>query len=664
MFPDAICEPTGAAQHLSCPSCLDFEICRPTHDFSTTYAALVDMFSNDYTMIDGNSNTLMRGTCNSVKRSVPNMTSLLPLKLLSPTLPQSDLWPSASQDQRSTFGAIPSSQESSRVQGKTNNPLGLRLSLLPPRSSQRDTPIYTEPGSPLPGRAYYTSEDICFNSSQTCNEGSAFHGLGHAEFRKLEDEVDDEVVTQSNALDAIDFRRRSYVSQPRSSGLSFQCSGEELFPSEAAWLNSPLPILPNSQNVRRRSALRGPLERNVESWLSDTASEMDEDVLVCATAVSPTKAQMVNVNTSRFSDKNRPPRVSSLESPSSSTLVVGGRYSWASSEDSPPNTPTGEREFDDNRSPCREPQWIFPNRRFDLAMNSPPMSPKVFPDPPAASRFSFSVISAGIEIGKDPNMASRWSFDSTASEQKSNVDITDLENIVSGFPSNMLLPDTPCISEIRLSLSNVSPQHKYHATSDSLPADDRKSVANFSRPRRTNCLSSSQSTPMVQTTAWQSSHISKSTIQPNLTLPAPDLNPLSRMFPNSSEYTRLALYAHAIAYIFITSLPTKSTQIDSPSRYRRDTSYWTTSPLPSQAAAVLGYPRTSHSYTYSSESGLQTRILHLKSSLRKCIFRLMKNMDSSISQADDDLESGKGDLTLRALEEVVRGSEKLAFVGF
>ncbi|KAL5330509.1 hypothetical protein ACEPPN_000026 [Leptodophora sp. 'Broadleaf-Isolate-01'] len=630
-------------------------------------------------MAEGTSKTLMRGTSNSFKRSVPSMKSLLPLKLLSPTLPQSDIWPSTSEDQRSTFGTISSAKESSGVKGKTNNPLGLRLSLLPRRSSQRDTPIYNEPGSPLPGRAYYTSDDLCFNCSppgSPCNEGCISHSLAHAEAESELDDEDDadrsQVASQSNALDAGNFRRRSYVSEaPRGSGLSFQCSGEKLFPSEAAWLSSPLPDSPKSQLVHRRSTIKLPLERDVESWLSDTASEMGEDILACATVLSPTKAHMVDVNTNRLSDESLPPRVSSLDAPSSAILPVGGRYSWASSDDSPPDTPTGECEFDDNRSPCKEPQWVFLNRRVDLAMNSPPMSPKVFPDPPPASRISFSVMNAGIETDEDPSVTSRWSYDSAASEQKSNVNIiTDLEDIVSGFPSNMLLPDTPCITEVRLSLSNSNPHHSSHNNpyfpreSCTTLTNDRKSVANFSRPRKTNCLSSSQSTPMVQTTAWRSSYISSSpTIQPQVILPSPDLTPLFRIFPNSSEYTRLALYANMIAYIYITSLPTTSTQFDSSPRRRRDTPYWTTSPLPSKAVTVLSHPQTSNSYTYSNGSGLQTRILDLKSSLRKCIFLLMNNMDSSICQVNDgDIGSGRGELMLRAVEEVVRASEKLAFV--
>ncbi|KAK0110978.1 hypothetical protein ONS95_001359 [Cadophora gregata] len=623
------------------------------------------------------SSTLLRRV--SSKRSVPSMKSLLPLKLLSPTLPQPHIWPSASQDQRSTFGVIQPTQESSKVQGKTNNPLGLRLSVLPPRQSQRDTPIYNELGSPLPERAYYTSDDIC-NCSQPAssfNDRCVFHD--HTAADNVEPEYeDDEVASQSNTIDATNFRRRSYDA-PRSSDLSFQCSGEDPVPSEAAWLSTPLPDSPKSRLTRRRSGVRTPVERSVNTWLSDTASELGENVVACATAVSPRKAQVVNVN--RFSDESYPPRGSSLNAPSSATLPVE-RYSWASSDDSPPDTPTRELEFDDNRSVCDEPepQWIFPRRRLDLAMNSPPMSPKVFPDPPPASRFSYSAMSAGIEVDEDPNPVSRWSFDSTMSEDKSTVHIiTDLEDMVSGFPRNMLLPDTPCISEIRLGLSNTSsdlPSPTISHSSSESRSNDSHSIANFSRPRRTNNnLTSSRSTPIVQNNpAWRSSFISSSsTIQPATRLSKPDLTPLSRIFPNSSEYTRLALYGHILAHIFLTSLPsTPSPQLENNNnssssnipRRRRDTPYWTTS--------HAGHPRMSDSYpsfaptsfastsSNNESSTLQLRIQTLRSKLRKCIFRLMNNMDSSICQANLD---GRAELMLRAVEEVVGATEKLACCG-
>ncbi len=383
---------------------------------------------------------------------------------------------------------------------------------------------------------------------------------------------------------------------------------------------------------------------------------------------------MVDVNTNRLSDASIPPRESSLNSPS---YPVNARYSWESSDESPPDTPRGEWEFDDSRSPrkpCREPEWVFPQRPLDLAMASPPMSPKVFPDPPIHARFSFSVMSAGIEADVEPNLSSRWSFDSAESEPKTDFDIiSDIEDVVSGFPSTMLVPDTPCIAAIRLDLANSRSPTPASTPDPSAQVSRRpghqknaKSVQNFSRHRRIP-LTTSRSSPMVHTTAWRTSYISEAlTSAPLDFAPTPGLEALHRLFPNSSEFTRLALNAHIIAYTFISSLPNTERPHTS-SRRRRDTPYWTSSPSSSQAATVLAYPRASNTVTYTSSSGLQTRIADLKTSIRRCVFRLLNNMDPSICKEDatrplhDDRVSGVGAAMLRAVEEIVRGCEIQAF---
>jgi hypothetical protein len=74
-------------------------------------------------------------------------------------------------------------------------------------------------------------------------------------------------------------------STSRNSGLSFQCSGEAdaLFSNEAAWLGSPLNYhrIGSPSKLPFRSSNMS-VERNVESWLSDTSSCGDdrEDFLV------------------------------------------------------------------------------------------------------------------------------------------------------------------------------------------------------------------------------------------------------------------------------------------------------------------------------------------------------------------------------------------------
>lgn len=100
-----------------------------------------------------------------IKRSVPGMKTLLSLKLLSPTLPKFDTWPSPEPPKRSTFGTrivLQDLEDFSSIGDRA------RDSLRSPKRSQqyRDTPIYSEPGSPIPSRAYLSEDDVSFKYSQ------------------------------------------------------------------------------------------------------------------------------------------------------------------------------------------------------------------------------------------------------------------------------------------------------------------------------------------------------------------------------------------------------------------------------------------------------------------------------------------------------------------
>merc|ERR1712000_338530 len=59
--------------------------------------------------------------------------------------------------------------------------------------------------------------------------------------------------------------------------------------------------------------------------------------------------------------------------------------------------------------------------------------------------------------------------------------ITDLEDIVSGFPINMLVPDTPCISDIRLALNNTNPKSP---SLDNSPPNPRPLTSHAHFPQR------------------------------------------------------------------------------------------------------------------------------------------------------------------------------------
>jgi hypothetical protein len=95
----------------------------------------------------------------------------------------------------------------------------------------------------------------------------------------MKEEVEDD------PKDIVDVPKSQLPPNSRSSGLSFQCSGEAdaIFSNEAAWLRSPLSYhglgKPSRLSLRSSSS---PFAQDVQSWLSDTSSCGDdrEDLLV------------------------------------------------------------------------------------------------------------------------------------------------------------------------------------------------------------------------------------------------------------------------------------------------------------------------------------------------------------------------------------------------
>jgi len=109
-----------------------------------------------------------------ITRSVPGMKSLLPLRLLSPTLPDINAWPSSTPNNRSTFGMnITSNDEDrggiSQVQLEDKLDAGFRAGSQRLKR-HRDVPIYSEPGSPLLNRAYLTDEEVRSSCSTSESE--------------------------------------------------------------------------------------------------------------------------------------------------------------------------------------------------------------------------------------------------------------------------------------------------------------------------------------------------------------------------------------------------------------------------------------------------------------------------------------------------------------
>lgn len=161
------------------------------------------MYSKDNTTMsmERSSSSASRLSLGAIKRSVPGMKALLPLKLLSPTLPEFDTWPSPEPTKRSTFGTRIISQdiEYSSIGDRARDSLKSRK-----RSQQyRDTPIYSEPGSPVPSRAYFSENDVCFNCSQPgsiCDADELIQDFVALKGDKIEDNEDEEVSPQIPAF--------------------------------------------------------------------------------------------------------------------------------------------------------------------------------------------------------------------------------------------------------------------------------------------------------------------------------------------------------------------------------------------------------------------------------------------------------------------------------
>jgi hypothetical protein len=217
---------------------------------------------------------------NSLRRSVSGMKRLLPLKLSS-SLPTTT-WNSPKLPQRTTFGfevhpghdsLLKNSHQSSNQRFKAPPPITIR------REKYRDTPVYTEPGSPLLSLVYFTDDQMCLSSppTESCDESSIFdryasHSSENNDFEDLDEDTP--------LPEGLSPRTNRHS---RSSELSFKCLGEPgrpLFRDEGAWLSSPLSRwnAHKEDPFPQRLADNMPVERDIEGWLStsETSSICDD----------------------------------------------------------------------------------------------------------------------------------------------------------------------------------------------------------------------------------------------------------------------------------------------------------------------------------------------------------------------------------------------------
>lgn len=262
--------------------------------------------------------------------------------------------------------------------------------------------------------------------------------------------------------------------------------------------------------------------------------------------------------------------------------------------------------------------------------------------------------------------------------------ISALDESTSDFPPSILNIETPVISMIRTHFHQTSSSYSQWDVPVPLPSPFSEGVdwrprPNPPTPRRrpkTSYFSSLQRTFSSRTS--RTVPISKQDWDQTQDLPIhphppsdphpkqPNLGPLNIIFPTITHHVLSILYAHILAYLFVTSLPG---HYSFPSTYTPPHSptylpyYNTTSqPIPQKAAERLGISPSTGNLSKVNitddaiilrQSGMGTGMLEEK--LRGAIGWLIAGM------SDNEREAGEGRVNapfLRALGEIVKGCER------
>jgi hypothetical protein len=223
------------------------------------------------------------------------MTKLLPLKLSSLDIPTSN-FSSPKSTHSSMFRAVefPKGHAKSLspamfLNHRFRKPCPLPMIIQP--EQYRDTPIYSDPGSPLLGCAHYTDRDNCFDfspprssgedTSEICDNSSSNgrnFDSGERYNQGIEDLEEPGNLSKTLAMKAEDLSRSSYM--------SLKCLGQALFRDEASWLSSALNRWkePKSDCLPHILARNMPSGYEIEDWSSESTTtsycEDEEDVLV------------------------------------------------------------------------------------------------------------------------------------------------------------------------------------------------------------------------------------------------------------------------------------------------------------------------------------------------------------------------------------------------
>jgi hypothetical protein len=184
---------------------------------------------------------------------------------------------------------LPHAQAASQhgTQTKVSSTARLPIKIRPDK--YRDTPFYTEVGSPVPGRAYHFDDDVCLSCSPTgssCDESCIFQDYASSSDSDYESDEDTSYHGLGFDFGAVEPQK---CPRPKSSDLSFKCRGvasscsTSMFPDEAAWLSSSIPRtnITATESLLHLPLKHNSIDRDAEGWLSEASSCEDDDELVC-----------------------------------------------------------------------------------------------------------------------------------------------------------------------------------------------------------------------------------------------------------------------------------------------------------------------------------------------------------------------------------------------
>jgi hypothetical protein len=239
--------------------------------------------------------------------------------------------------------------------------------------------------------------------------------------------------------------------------------------------------------------------------------------------------------------------------------------------------------------------------------------------------------------------------------------LSQLEKHLQAFPSRMLVDRSDCVLAMRKYLNFPDlQQDPRHVNFDAplSPALSEDSLSFEDIPASTHNIN--QFIPTVHQIDSSSALRLEKPFISQQSLPL-DLTPIARIFPETSSFMRSALYAHIIAYIFITSL-TPATVSSSRAASKRDsfhTFHSRTRSIPTKAAELLGMTERER---LNADVQIPSATKTLEDQLVFFISLLVTEMERSF---DVDTAKGSGQkrismTMLLTLVELVRGIEREA----